>query len=321
MFHNEIDTRQQQFKQIKFCLKQKLLAKQHSEQVFIVPNNKNKAEMLTNLKELAEQYLDDFLTQCSAALPAFSENDLASLHFVPTVNAKHFIELLNFLAKKGIPTPQDYQQPFNFWCGQVARQKALSVNGTLCDSQIPAIAILFDVVKSIQEIQGKCDDYIVLLNSAVSQLYARAARDEVNVFINSDKDSEIAGLTVGNAFWNAELATLQLLYKKGMVKDIYLYTYHHTEQQWNKPLSFKLNEWDKLPIRRRSMHSLDDKSYAATFKKPNMTDEEIKAWKKSAARPALTFGSMRHIAFQWQFKAKERCSIDKNKTVNPDLRR
>lgn len=255
--------------------------------------------------QLTNQKLDIFLQQCQSILPIFSTKDRDSLGTTYlTTTAREFLTLFAFLDENGIRTAKHFNKPLNFWSGEIAKKKALDIQTELSDSEVPAIAAMFDIVSAMQILQKKCCEHIALLNAAISRVFALHATGVANVYLTSEKATEEAGFTVSNAFWNAELPMLMLLHKAKMLTDIQIHLYDHNKKLWKNPVSLFTSDGALIPIRRRCLHPLDHKEHANRFKSNNMTADERKNWQNSMARPAISYGKLKAITMKWHAYTK-----------------
>jgi hypothetical protein len=265
-----------------------------------LPTGLSKEKFISGMKTFISDRLADFLNLCMQVLPYFTQEDGASIGAdIPSENAKKFIALFQYLEANGFPGPGAYHCPINFWSGEEARRLALRIQNELSDDQVPAVAAMFAVCSTIQELQGRYDEYVRLLSVSISKVYALHANGTVNVYISSDKLCEESGFTVGNNFWDAELATLQLLAVQKKVADIHVRRYDHANQAWHKPVSLLSREGSVIPVRRRCIHRHDDQAHSARFK-AGKSEAERQQWRHSHARPSISYGSLKNIAVRWR---------------------
>ena len=166
------------------------------------PESDMKTKGLAVMRSFIDDHLDAFIKRCITVLPYFSKVDSDSIgtnNHTPI--AASFIDLLSYLEENGFPGPKQFAKPLNFWSGSVARVKAFQDTHGVSDSGLPSISVMFDLCKSIHDIQGNYDFYILTLSTAISRVFAMHARGVANVYLNSEKISEEAGLTSHNGFW------------------------------------------------------------------------------------------------------------------------
>lgn len=302
-------TRIENLSKIKSYLKKEMLAKldENAKWSYMnIPEDRLKSDISAEILNFIEKNLDDFIQQCQAVLPYLSQADIESIGMeYPSEIAKKFVSLFYYLEENGFSGPRAFNKSVNFWSGQHAKIKALEASLELSDSKVPSISAMFDVCRAIHKVQQQYDDYITLLTSAVSRVFASYAFGATNIYISSEKLSESPGLTIPNNFWLAELPLLQSLHKRGVITDIKIHLYDHHKQEWNKIVSLFTQEGDNIPIRRRAIHPLDMGGSEDRFKTLHMSDAKKKQWQDSKPRPFITYGGLKRIVHEWHERAKK----------------
>jgi len=284
-------------------LKAKMLAKLDETQrwsYISVPEGMSRSELVSGMRSFIENNLSEFIGLCIQVLPHFSQQDSASIGTeYLTENATKFVDLFTYLEKNGFPGPRSYKRVKNFWSGEEARNRAAQSLDQISDNQIPAIAVMFDLCAAIQDIQRDYDHYLRFLSASISRVYAAHAHSIANVYMSSDKPCESPGFTVGNNFWEAELATLQQLMARKQLADIQIHLYDHINRTWNKPVSLFSEDGMALTIRRRSLHRHDNQALSDRFK-AGKSEAERELWRKSGERPAISFGRLKRMTMRWR---------------------
>ncbi len=284
-------------------LKEKMRSKldeQHRWTYVRVPEGVDRAEFIKRQQAFIDTGIPAFIDLCLAVLPSFNLHDSETIGAEnPTENARKFMGLFAYLEANGFPGPSIYRKPVNFWSGEAARSRAVSLETELSDNQAPAIAVMFDLCEAIQDIQGEYNTWLRLLSASISRIFAMHAFGVANVYISSDKPCEDAGLTVGNNFWEAELGILQRRLAKQQISDIRIHVFDHLRQVWNPPVSLNSPEGMGLQIRRRSFHRHDDEAHLDRFK-AGKSEAERELWRQSGQRPTITLGSLKRIAGRWR---------------------
>ncbi|HET9843772.1 MAG TPA: hypothetical protein VFP93_03850, partial [Gammaproteobacteria bacterium] len=249
--------------------------------------------------------LGSFLQASSDILVNFTQADADSIGSgKETSNALKFIDLMKGLEKSGFNGTRN--MPINFWSGNIGRTRAhLNPQQEFSDSEVTSLVVLFDLCGLIQKFESKSAQQdpnfkktlSSLLPEALSKLYANEARGNVNVYMASDKLSELSGLTAGNNFWNAELPTLQSLLHLGKVKAILVHTYDHATKSWKSPVNINDREADVINIVRRCSHPGSGKLPADTDPQLFVQDrsqKEYEVWCNTAsARSLIQLGKLR----------------------------
>lgn len=268
------------------------------------PEGRNRATSKLAMQQFIENNLPEFIARCQAVLPQLTELDAESLSQKKlTENAQQFIDIFAWLETVGFLGIRDFGQPINFWCGEEARQYATTRQNEVSDSRIPSIALMFDVCRLIHRAQNQYDDYIMLLGFCVSRFYTSHASNDVNIYLSSDKLSELPGLTVNNHFWMAELPALMAMHRRGLVTDIKI-NLHDQVAGWLSPVSLFLDRGQQIPIRRRDSHSLDSSEHLDRFKNHLISSHQILEWRQSKARPMIRYGALKRIAQEWRNRAR-----------------
>lgn len=270
-----------------------------------VPDGVDGGKMLAAMRDFIEYKLDEFLNLCADVLPEFSLEDSETMTTGKlTARAAKFIQLFDYLEANGFPGPRMFGRPLYFWSGEAARNGAPKNALELSDNRIPAVAVMFDVCQCIVELYGKYDEHLCLLCTSISRYYAMHASGVVNVYLSSDKESEAAGFSVGNNFWNGELAVLQSLKKRGIVNDIHIHLYDHQMKQWRQPVSLFSEAGNAIEIRRRCFNEWHDKpQHRERFRSCGMAKE---VWSKTSPRPSITVGDMHKYVRRWHAYANSR---------------
>lgn len=265
-----------------------------------IPYGLSCEQVIRGINYFAFNKIDELITLCGEVLPYFSYEDMISIGTsTPTENAQKFVDIFAYLVINGFPGPYDFgAKSLNFWSGKIGKEKAYASAEAISDGNIPAIAAMYDICRAIRLLQGKHDDFINLLISSISRLYAAHSIGVVHVYISSDKTSEMPGLLANNNFWNSELPTLRNLLQRNLINDIQIHTYDHYKNKWNKPFSIDSTEALDLPIRHRSIHPLDNPSHADRFQTFFMN--ETKNWQASEARPEISYGGLLKICGIWR---------------------
>lgn len=292
-----------------FLLKemQRKLLPESTPNYLSMPANVDPSLQITQLQHFVENDLEEFIEKCKQVLPYFSEEDEISIDTgYLTDHARGFLDLITYLSEKGFYTAEQLGQPINFWSGKIAMDKAFDDPNALSAIQIPALAVMIDVTRAIFHITEKqnYDHFTMILTRAFLRVFAQSATGIANVYIDSQKISELPGLTVGGFFWEIELPTLMKLYKAGVVSDIQLHFYDSTHTVWQSPISIFSTEARKLPVYRRHFHPLDFSENKNLFLRDGLSTPEIEAWKISSARPALSYGRLKQIGIFWQEKLR-----------------
>jgi len=262
-----------------------------------IPEGTSKEQSINAIRHFIENDFEDFVTRCAKVLPYLTDEDSESISSGnPTKIGIEFIALVTYLEQHGFFGVKDFKKTPNFWCGSIAKQRAYDAQGELSDSKVPAISVMFDVCRAIQQTQGHYDDYITLLTNSVCRVFATSVTSTPSIYISSDKESEMPGFTIPNNFWLAELPALIALHHRGIIKDIVINLYDHVLKAWKAGVSLFSGEAAQIPVYRRALHALDDASVAPRFKKQKMSAGEIEAWKKSAPRPHISYGKLARIA-------------------------
>lgn len=247
-------------------------------------------------------HFDAFYEKFSVSISYFTEEDYESIgSTLPTPRTKELIECFESLDQNGFSLAQG--NIINFWSGDEAKKRAWN-DDSLSDSKIPAIAVGFDICRAIQQIENKKKYHIMArkLPNIVSAIFSSLAKDEVRVFISSNKQSEPASIIAGNNFFKAELPVVQRLASQNIVTKIFIYL-QSKEGIWQHPVEFNSKEADCIPVVRRLPYKsgkveLDDKDSTPFVVIERWKDRNhFKNWCDTApARPSITLGQLRSIA-------------------------
>ncbi|RUR08376.1 hypothetical protein [Legionella sp. km772] len=306
----DISTRKEAIARIKPVLQGTMLKKLNPSALWsyvaTIPPNQTFEQVSQNIHSFAVNKVDGLIALCDRVLPYYTYDDMVSIGTrKPTQNAKKFMKIFAYLIVNGFPGPYEFgDSSFNFWSGKAGKERAYSSPDAISDSNIPAIAAMYDISRSIRLLQGKHDDFINLLISSISRLYASYTVGVAHVYISSDKESEAAGFVANNNFWNSELPTLRHLLAQKLITDIQIHTYDHHLGQWNKSFSINSPQALKLPVRRRSIHPSDDPLHADRYQTFFMSDAANSAWSKSLPRPEISYGALLKICGTWRDKTQ-----------------
>ena len=264
-----------------------------------------------------DYHLDDFISRCTRVLPYLMHIDIESIGTESlTPIAKEFIALFDHLEKNGFAGVSAFDERITFWSGQVAKKKVIALDDEISDSKVPAVSVMFDVCRAIHQAQKKYDDYITLLTCATSRVFATNASEAVNVYISSEKVSELPGFTVPNNFWLAELPTLRHLYQRGIISDIIINLYNQHTGQWDSGVSLFSAEGANIPVYRRNRHRLDGGIDTGRFKSLNMSEDDRRQWINAKSRPYITYGKLtgfaKTLALVWRNRSKQVHSPDQH---------
>lgn len=289
-----------------------------------------KAAKIAQMKSFIEgPDFEKFIEKTANVLSNLSKEDTASLGTAnPSKGAQALLGLISDLESKGFPMTDG--KPINFWSGTEGRKQAFA-SPTLSDSDCPALCVLFDVCEKVQKIEAKqsqsLDDRHLysLLPQALSKVYASYATGQVNVYMASDKGSELSGLTSDNNFGEAELGTLQSLLQSGKIQGISVHTYKAPGLErgpdgkagtltvpgsWKDPVELNSkNADDLLKIIRRTpyeanwdptnKHGLKDAD-KTVFPPTSFNKGAFESFQKSEPRSAINLGRLRNMAVEWR---------------------
>lgn len=307
--------------ELKALMLQKLDERTRGHYVMI-PDNGERDQALAAMRDFIETKLDDFINRCADVLPFMTERDADSIGTLSqTKVASEFLELFGYLEKHGFYGVRIFNKPINFWSGRVAMRAALNASNELSDSQVPAICVMFDVCQVIRNSQGRYDDYITLLTSSVSRVFASSTLHNPNIYVSSEKEAEMTGFTTPNNFWLAELPALMALYSRGVIQDITINLYDHVLGIWRVGVSLFSREGQMIPVYRRSKHELDEDAHSDRFKTQAMSETDVEKWKASAPRPSIAFGKLGSIAKRLVFVLQMRGFRNENRVAEGEALR
>jgi hypothetical protein len=193
-------------------------------------------------------------------------------------------------------------RPINFWSGDLAKKKAEEVPTSLSDSNVPAIAVMMELGRLLQE---KLPETALVLFSGSSAVFATKAQGHC-ICYNASSFNEQEGFvwTAGNFHWEIERPIVTELMSKGTITKFEISFYDLMKDCWNDP---KAPDEMKNEIRvvRRNSHSHD--------RNPSIFDPKTN---NGRARPSITLAQLQNVVNKFkkplsESEEKERPSSQK----------